>query len=85
MPLPIAQSMYAQILGWEFLNYLKEEDSNFPRRIKEIDSRAIQVLEEIRAILDDNTIDDPDCFQRIDRIVSLFNKNDIGTDRHDWG
>ena len=83
--LPIAESIYAQILGWELLNYIKKEESSLSQRIKEIDSRALQILEEIRAILEDDTIDDPDCFERIDRIVSLYNKNDIGTDRHDWG
>lgn len=85
MSIPISDSLYAQILGWELLNYLREEENNFSRRIEEIDSKALQILEEIRAILDDDTIDDPDCLERIDRIVSLYHKNDISTSRHDWG
>lgn len=85
MSLPIAESLYAQILGRELLNHLKDEESNVLQRIKELDSKAVQILEEIRAILDDDTIDDPECFERIDRLVSLYNRNDIGTVRHDWG
>ena len=83
MSLPIAESLYAQILGRELLNHLKDEESNVLQRIKELDSKAVQILEEIRAILDDDTIDDPECFERIDRLVSLYNRNDIGTVRHD--
>ena len=85
MSLSIAESLYAQILGRELLNHLKDEESNVLQRIKELDSKAVQILEEIRAILDDDTIDDPECFERIDRLVSLYNRNDIGTVRHDWG
>lgn len=85
MSLPIAESLYAQILGRELLNHLKDEESNVLQRIKELDSKAVQILEEIQAILDDDTIDDPECFERIDRLVSLYNRNDIGTVRHDWG
>jgi hypothetical protein len=84
MSLPIAESLYAQILGWELLNHLKDEESNFSRRIDEIDSRALRILEEVRAILNDDTLDDPECLERIDRIVSLYYKNDIDTSRHNW-
>ena len=85
MSIPVSESLYAQILGWEVLNYLKKEENNFSQRLKEIDSKALQILEEIRAVLNDDAADDPECFERIDRIVNLYNKNDIGTKRHDWG
>ena len=85
MSVPIADSLYAQILGHEMLSHFKAEEGNILQRIREIDSMAVRILEEIRAILDDDAIDDPECFDRIDRIVSIYNKNDIGTSRHDWG
>ena len=44
----------------------------------------LEILEEIRAILNDDTLDDPDCLERVDQIVSLYHKNDISTNRHDW-
>ena len=56
MSLPIAESLYAQILGRELLNHLKDEESNVLQRIKELDSKAVQILEEIRAILDDTPL-----------------------------
>ena len=84
MSLPIAESLYAQILGQELLKHLKNEESNVLQHIREIDSKAVQILEKIRAILDDDTLDDPDCLERIDQIVSLYHKNDISTNRHDW-
>ncbi len=85
MATSVAEILYSQILGWEALRFLREEDESFSKRVKEIDSRAVRVLEEIRTILDDETLDDPECFARIDRIVSVINESDIGTSRHDWG
>ena len=37
-----------------------------------VESRAVQALEAIRCILDNGRLDDPECCQRIDSIVSLF-------------
>ena len=85
METSVAEVLYSQVLGWEALRFLREEDENFSKRVKEINSKAVKILEEIRAILDDDTLDDPECFERIDRIVSGINKSDIGTSRHDWG
>ena len=44
------------------------------------------VLERIKAILEDDSLDDKDCFERIERIVCLF--EEMGSDcgaRHDFG
>ena len=44
------------------------------------------VLERIEAILEDDRLDDNDCFEKIERIVCLF--EEIGSDcgaRHDFG
>lgn len=84
MPMPIEESLYAQVLGKELLCHLENEESKVLQRISEIDSKAVEILEEIRAILNDDTLDDPDCLERIDQIVSLYHKNDISTNRHDW-
>ena len=37
-----------------------------------VESRAVQTLEAIRCILDNGRLDDQECCQRIDSIVSLF-------------
>lgn len=44
------------------------------------------VLERIKAVLEDDSLEDKDCFERIERIVCLF--EEIGSDcgaRHDFG
>lgn len=43
---------------------------------------AIEILEKIRNILNDESLNDRDCFLKIDSIVSMFHANAINTDRH---
>ena len=50
-----------------------------------MDSAACRTLEEIRKVLDDERLDDQNCFQRIEEIVRLYEK--LGSDggsRHDF-
>lgn len=51
-----------------------------------VEKRCFVLLERIRQILADDTLDDPECFQRIEEIVSFLESNgiDCGT-RHDFG
>ena len=39
---------------------------------------------EIKAILDDDTLEDPECFHRIDAMVGAFGAKGLYTPRHDW-
>lgn len=43
---------------------------------------AVQLLRRIKRILDDEALDDPTCFQRIDAIVSAWHEAGLETDRH---
>lgn len=43
---------------------------------------AVQLLRRIKEILDDEALDDPTCFQRIDAIVSARHEAGLETDRH---
>ena len=45
MSVPIADSLYAQILGHEMLSHFKAEEGNILQRIREIDSMAVRILE----------------------------------------
>ncbi|WP_207670651.1 MULTISPECIES: hypothetical protein [unclassified Clostridium] len=48
--------------------------------------RCLTALREIRSVLDDPALDDETCFQRIEKIVAIFEK--LGSDggmRHDFG
>lgn len=47
--------------------------------------RCCRALEDIRAVLDDDTLDDPSCFQRIERIVTVYEALGAGGgSRHDF-
>lgn len=48
-----------------------------------VDSEAVRVLSEIKAALDDPDLDDPECFYRIDAIVSAFHQAGLSTRRHE--
>ena len=49
-----------------------------------LNAEAMDLISEIKAILDDDTVEDPECFLRIDEIVSAFWAKGIYTPRHDW-
>lgn len=79
---PTAKELYAKSLGDYLLNYLQ---SVTPADILPLaEHSAVLLLHEIQAILDDETLDDPVCFRRIDAIVDAFHKNGLATTRHDF-
>jgi len=50
-----------------------------------VEMRSYKTLEDIRRILDDETLDDPSCFMKIERIVQVYEA--MGSDggcRHDF-
>nr|WP_325221944.1 hypothetical protein [uncultured Oscillibacter sp.] len=50
-----------------------------------MDSAACRTLEEIREVLDDERLDDQNCFKRIEQIVRLYEKlGSNGGSRHDF-
>ena len=52
----------------------------------EVYKRSYEILYGIVEILRDDDTEDPECFMRIDRMVSLLNSHDIDTGaRHDFG
>lgn len=77
------EALVAQAIGREVLRYLRQEEP-LKRIAEESESKAVQVLREIQAVLDDDTLEDPECFQRIDAIVDLYNDNHMYTPRHDF-
>lgn len=85
MTLSLEDELYVQTLGWEVLKYLKANDEHLLELRKETGGEALRILEEIQRVLDDDTLDDPECFERIERIVKIFHANNISTGRHDWG
>ncbi len=57
-------------------------------QVNDIDiyKKSYELLCAILDIIRNDNIDDPECFMRIDRIITLMNDNDIDTGaRHDFG
>ena len=54
--------------------------------VKRLESDCVAVLARIRAVVADDSLDDPECFERIERIVCEMES--LGLDcgaRHDFG
>ena len=68
-------------------HHLKKNESGFPADPQAlVHDTAYQALNAIRLILKRDDLEDPECFQRIERIVRIFERigSDCGT-RHDFG
>lgn len=85
MSVPIKDELYARALGWEAVQYIKQNLALLQNIELEIDLDALKVLDQLRLILDDNNIVDLDCFEKIERIVQTFHAYGLSTTRHDWG
>lgn len=77
----VANSLCCAALGKTILDYTGRLHPAVLQHA--IESRAVQTLEAIRCILDNGTLDDPECFKRIDRLIGLFYQElDIKINRH---
>lgn len=78
----IPQALYEKTVEELVMNYVSalSVEELAPR----LNAEAMDLLSEIKAILDDDTAEDPACFRRIDAIVSAFWAKGIYTPRHDW-
>lgn len=79
---PTVKQIYAKAIGELALTYFERQ--GLPAA-EAVESRATALLSQIRDILNDETLDDPDCFQRIEAVVELFHEAGLSTTRHDWG
>lgn len=75
--------MYERAIGAAVLEYMRNYEPE--RLLLELNSEAIKILQDIQAILDDETLDDPECFHKIEAIVSAFYAHGVDTFRHDFG
>lgn len=76
----IYDELYSRTIGKELMRWAKGHDPE--SFTKGADSEAVFLIRRIKAILDDDTLCDSDCFLRIDAIVSEFCAVGIPTDRH---
>lgn len=78
----IRRYMYAQALGERALSYLETlRPGELDRRVE---TEAMALIAKIKAVLDDETLDDPTCFFRIEAIVEAFQAAGLPISRHDW-
>lgn len=76
-----ATALYQAELGKMVLDYVGQIDPTVIERAME--SRAVQTLEAIRRVLEDDRYDDPECFDRVDALVMLyFREMEINVNRH---
>ncbi len=80
--LSIPEALYAKEIGKLVLDYLKTQDVQ--GLAEQADTQAVALLTRIKAILDDSTLSDPECFWRIEAMVDAFHDAGIGLSRHDW-
>ena len=77
---PIIKDLCAKAIGDFVMRYLdtlsREEIAALAER------NAVALLGQIKEILDDPTLDDPACFQRIDAIVTAWWDAGLATKRH---
>lgn len=85
MEIRIEDELYARSIGWEVIRFLRKDEGHLRELHEEIDSDAVRVLQKIKQILDDDTIEDAECFERIERIVNALDAYGIRSTRHDWG
>ena len=83
MNMTVEKELLAHAIGTEIVRYLEEENAVEAAK-RGAEHQAAKVLEEIQAILDDESLEDPECFQRIEQIVNTFQKHNLSTTRHDW-
>ena len=78
----IPQALYERTVEQLAMTHVRalSADELIPR----LNAEALDLLSEIKAILDDQTTEDPACFRRIDEIVRAFWAKGIYTPRHDW-
>ena len=76
------EELTALVIGQAFLNQMKNHGV-MQDILAAVDSHAMLILEEIVRTLDDETLDDPECFQKIEKILTVLESNWLGSTRHD--
>ena len=78
----LPKNLYQFAIGEMAVKYLEtlHPDSIIPLA----ESKVIELLAEIKAILEDNTLEDPECFCRISAIIAAFETRGVPIKRHDW-
>lgn len=83
MELTAQEELAAKAIGLEAMRYLKQTET-IRKIARETEKHAIETLEEIRRVLNDDSVDDPECFQRIEAIICAMESGGLHINRHDF-
>lgn len=78
----IPEALYAKVIGEQVLDFLR--NGGLQTSVQMAEGDATQLLERIRTILNDRSLDDPECFLRMEELVDAFGEAGTYTSRHDW-
>ena len=78
----LSRAMYENAIGKLAVDYLEYQGTHGLPALAE--SSALKLVAEIKAVLDDDSLEDPECFRRIDALVDAFSARNVYTPRHDW-
>ena len=76
------KSMYAYAIGTEVIRYIMS--MQLETLLVQIESEALDLLIQLKAVLDAEDTDDVECFRRIEAMISAFENHGIPIQRHDW-
>lgn len=76
----VDEDLCARAIGRELTKWAKNFDHH--QLVQQVNTDAVLLLKEIQTILNDETLDDPDYFYRIDAIVSAFHRAGLSITRH---
>lgn len=78
----LSRAMYENAVGKLVVDYLESLGTVELPALAE--SSALKLIAEIKDILDNDDLEDPECFRRIDALVDAFHVRNVPTGRHDW-
>ncbi|MBS6367633.1 MAG: hypothetical protein KH420_09835 [Clostridiales bacterium] len=81
------EELLANALAQELLHYIQYLLPIFDRNATAItELKCYHILAQIRQVLNNETLTDTDCFERIEEIIKIFDAHSItGLNRHDFG
>lgn len=79
--------LWGEILYKALMREICETGCSFKRTLKEtLDSECYNALVKIKRIVEDDSLDDPECFMKVEEIVrTLEALGSSGGGRHDFG
>lgn len=79
--LSFEDELWAKVIAQEMLRCTRHTGHQI--MAGHVDSEAVRILSEIKKVLDNKSLDDPECFDRIEAIVNIFFRAGLSTRRHE--